>query len=145
MNRSLEYLAGFMSSLGDTLLYKQWNIHHFHLIDVIEVLLLYIMSMLDSNRPPPREKSVSFFLPPKPINNYTGYWKTGISKFLCFFLPHGTNGAKYIQWFPVSFNQSFRNLSTCLPRGWENGQNPGCLGYIGDYTTQLYRDCYKPL
>ena len=20
----------------------------------------------------------------------------------------------------------------------------GCLGYIGDYTTQLYRDCNKP-
>ena len=22
-----------------------------------------------------------------------------------------------------------------------NEKNPGCLGYIGDYTTQLYRDC----
>ena len=25
-----------------------------------------------------------------------------------------------------------------------NGKNPGCLGYIGDYTTQLYRDYNKP-
>ena len=24
-------------------------------------------------------------------------------------------------------------------------QNPGCLGSIGDYTTQLYRDYNKPL
>ena len=24
-------------------------------------------------------------------------------------------------------------------------KNPGCLGYIGDYTTQLYRDYNKPL
>ncbi len=24
-------------------------------------------------------------------------------------------------------------------------QNPGCLEYIGDYTTQLYRDCNTPL
>ena len=26
-----------------------------------------------------------------------------------------------------------------------NEKNPGCLGYIGDYTTQLYRDYNKPL
>ena len=26
-----------------------------------------------------------------------------------------------------------------------NEQNPGWLGYIGDDTTQLYRDCNKPL
>ena len=26
-----------------------------------------------------------------------------------------------------------------------NEKNPGCLGYIGDYTTQLYRDFSKPL
>ena len=26
-----------------------------------------------------------------------------------------------------------------------NEQNPGCLGCIGDYTTQLYRDFNKPL
>ena len=26
-----------------------------------------------------------------------------------------------------------------------NEKNTGCLGYIGDYTTQLYRDCNKPL
>ena len=26
-----------------------------------------------------------------------------------------------------------------------NEKNPGCLGYIGDYTTQLYRDFNKPL
>ena len=26
-----------------------------------------------------------------------------------------------------------------------NEQNPGWLGYIGDYTTQLYRDSKKPL
>ncbi len=25
-----------------------------------------------------------------------------------------------------------------------NEKNPGCLGYIGDYTTQLYRDYNKP-
>ena len=24
-------------------------------------------------------------------------------------------------------------------------KNPGCLGYIGDYTTQLHRDYNKPL
>ena len=24
-------------------------------------------------------------------------------------------------------------------------QNPGCLGYIGDYTTQVYRDYNKPI
>ena len=40
-------------------------------------------------------------------------------------------------------------------RGWilkkmeeahlSNENNPGCLGYIGDYTTQLYRDYNKPL
>ncbi len=28
----------------------------------------------------------------------------------------------------------------------EQGKKPkGWLGYIGDYTTQLYRDCNKPL
>ena len=26
-----------------------------------------------------------------------------------------------------------------------NEKNPGCLGYIGDYTTQLCRDYNKPL
>ena len=26
-----------------------------------------------------------------------------------------------------------------------NEKNPGCLVYIGDYTTQLYRDSNKPL
>ncbi len=26
-----------------------------------------------------------------------------------------------------------------------NEKNPGCLVYIGGYTTQLYRDCNKPL
>ena len=26
-----------------------------------------------------------------------------------------------------------------------NEKNPGCLVYIGDYTTQLYRDFNKPL
>ena len=26
-----------------------------------------------------------------------------------------------------------------------NEKNPGCLWYIGDYTTQLYGDCNKPL
>ncbi len=26
-----------------------------------------------------------------------------------------------------------------------NEKNPGCLGYIGDYTTQLYRDYNKLL
>ena len=26
-----------------------------------------------------------------------------------------------------------------------NEKNPGCLGYIGDYTTQVYRDYDKPL
>ena len=26
-----------------------------------------------------------------------------------------------------------------------NEKNPGCLGYIGDYTTQLYGDYNKPL
>ena len=26
-----------------------------------------------------------------------------------------------------------------------NEKKPGCLGYIGDYTTQLYRDYDKPL
>ena len=26
-----------------------------------------------------------------------------------------------------------------------NEKNPGCLGYRGDYTTQLYRDYKKPL
>ena len=25
-----------------------------------------------------------------------------------------------------------------------NEKNPGCLGYIGDYTTQLYGDYSKP-
>ena len=36
-----------------------------------------------------------------------------------------------------------------LERGWElqvsNEKNPGCLGYIGDYTAQLYGDYNKPL
>ena len=27
----------------------------------------------------------------------------------------------------------------------EQWKNPGCLGYIGDDTTQLYRDYNKPL
>ena len=27
----------------------------------------------------------------------------------------------------------------------EQWKNPGWLGYIGDYTTQLYRDYNKPL
>ncbi len=26
-----------------------------------------------------------------------------------------------------------------------NEKNPGCLGYIGDYTIQLHRDFNKPL
>ena len=26
-----------------------------------------------------------------------------------------------------------------------NEKNPGCLGYVGDYTTQFYRDYNKPL
>ncbi len=26
-----------------------------------------------------------------------------------------------------------------------NEKNPGCFGYIGDYTTQLYRDYIQPL
>ena len=50
---------------------------------------------------------------------------------------------------------------SCLSNGWDeqglkdamemhcnhlsNEKNPGWLGYIGDYTTQLYRDYYKPL
>ena len=38
---------------------------------------------------------------------------------------------------------SFRRLI------WEthlsNEKNPGCLGYIGDYTTQLYVDKNKPV
>ena len=29
--------------------------------------------------------------------------------------------------------------------GTEPWKKPGCLGYIGDYTTQLYRDYNKPL
>ena len=28
---------------------------------------------------------------------------------------------------------------------WATKKNTGCLGYIGDYTTQLYWDCNKPL
>ena len=31
----------------------------------------------------------------------------------------------------------------CFPMGKE--KNPGWLGYLGDYTTQLYRDYNKPL
>ena len=31
------------------------------------------------------------------------------------------------------------------PKDMSNEKNPGCLGYIGDYTTQLYGDCDKPL
>ena len=31
-----------------------------------------------------------------------------------------------------------------LPLYWAMKKN-GCLGYIGDYTTQLYRDYNKPL
>ena len=40
-----------------------------------------------------------------------------------------------------------------LPSGWDawrsshmsNAKYPGCLGYIGDYTTQLYGDFNEPL
>ena len=35
-----------------------------------------------------------------------------------------------------SLKESFQLMS--------NEKNPGCLGYIGDYTTQLYRDYNKP-
>ena len=31
-----------------------------------------------------------------------------------------------------------------LAKPWLVDQNPGWLGYIGDYTTQLYRDYNKP-
>ena len=35
-------------------------------------------------------------------------------------------------------------IFTTLPH-LSNEKNPGCLGYRGDYTTQLYRDYNKPL
>ena len=41
-------------------------------------------------------------------------------------------------WFtPTRSSNSKSHLS--------NEKNPGCLVYIGDYTTQLYRDYHKPL
>ena len=39
---------------------------------------------------------------------------------------------------PVSFNKLDRDLS-------HEKRAPGWLGYIGDYTTQLYWDYNKPL
>ena len=32
-----------------------------------------------------------------------------------------------------------------LERNMSNEKNPGCFGYIGDYTAQLYGDYNKPL
>ena len=45
----------------------------------------------------------------------------------------------------LSFNLNM--LRVFLPRGnhLSHEKNPGWLGYIGDYTTQLYRDFNKPL
>jgi len=37
-----------------------------------------------------------------------------------------------------------KEVGTCPSFQLSNEKNPGCLGYIGDYTTQLYRDYYKP-
>ena len=37
--------------------------------------------------------------------------------------------------------QPWQIMGKCLPYQLSNEKNPtGCLGYIGDYTTQLYRD-----
>ena len=45
------------------------------------------------------------------------------------------------------FNSSFRGSTAGFSRfnlHLSNEQNPSCLGYIGDYATQIYGD-YKPL
>ena len=46
-------------------------------------------------------------------------------------------------------NSEFKSGKFCVDQEWfesylSNEKNPGCLGYIGDYTTQLYGDYNKP-
>ena len=45
--------------------------------------------------------------------------------------------ASFFSVFPPLLLRNFHQMS--------NGKNPGCLDYVGDYTTQLYRDYNKPL
>ena len=45
-------------------------------------------------------------------------------------------------WWP---GKGVRILSNPYWQKWSNEKNPSCLGYIGDYATQLYGDYNKPL
>ena len=51
------------------------------------------------------------------------------------FLPYGRS-------FWVKFDTHFTHKRKIQV---SNEKNPGCLGYVGDYTTQLNRDYNKPI
>ena len=51
----------------------------------------------------------------------------------------------FIMSHPLLLHLSFRYVSSFPVTHMSNEKNPGCLGYIGDYTTRLYRDYNKPL
>ena len=54
--------------------------------------------------------------------------------------------ATVLDWGNSSFwDFSGQTFSGKLLRELSNEENPGCEGYIGDYTTQLYRDYTKAL
>ena len=55
---------------------------------------------------------------------------------------HTTN--RWIFYLPNCWIRK-KSIATTHRNELSNEKNPGCLGYIGDYTTQLYRDYNKPL
>ena len=47
--------------------------------------------------------------------------------------PHGYHGGNFVD----------QNPESSQPNQLSNEESPGWLGYIGDYTTQVYRDYNK--
>ncbi len=57
-----------------------------------------------------------------------------------------TNGCfQNMHIFLAQLVTTHHNLKTLCECHMSNEKNPGWLGYIGDYTTQLYRDYNTPL
>ena len=54
--------------------------------------------------------------------------------------PVKTTGAFLV----VDYGDSFKTREFATPHIGAFDKSPGCLGFIGDYTTQLYGDCNKP-
>ena len=72
---------------------------------------------------------------PRPFEN-TNSWR-------CFEVKWKVFQLKMLQFQRLAEPDVFGELSHQLHMS--NEKNLGCLGYIGDYTTQLYGDCKKPL